>query len=137
MSDLVEFLRARLDEDEEAAQRMNRNRLEHPGAHESWSVERVEREEHIYSKPKRSAFRPRWVIGRLVMDGSSTMAFIARNDPARVLADVAAKRRIVDTYQQYHAHVADFGSVNTLMFVMRVLALPYAAHPDYRQEWAV
>lgn len=44
---------------------------------------------------------------------------------ARVLADCEAKRRTLDVAQL-------FGCRNA---VARYLALPYAAHPDYREEW--
>ena len=49
---------------------------------------------------------------------------IARHDPARVLAECEAKRRIVQNAQ-------DPGDD---LFVA-ILALPYADHPDYREEW--
>jgi hypothetical protein len=51
---------------------------------------------------------------------------IARWDPARVLAECAAKRRIVEMYAGQHGQP----------YVLHFLALPYADHPDYRQEWA-
>ena len=43
--------------------------------------------------------------------------------PARVLAECEAKRRIVEL-------ISSPG-----MQVFRLLALPYADHPDYREEW--
>lgn len=93
--------------------------------------------------------------------------------PARVLADVAAKRRIVewhenwpvfveqrpempsmrpfgdpDAMQDLHysmarqfewlthrEYVTRFGSEPPTAPILRFLALPYASHPDYRQEW--
>jgi hypothetical protein len=42
--------------------------------------------------------------------------------PARVLAECEAKRRIVE-------------QVNGMEYVLRLLALPYADHEDYRPEW--
>jgi len=56
--------------------------------------------------------------------------------PARVLAECEAKRRIVET-------VVDMESVEderpqqvvTLRWVCQILALPYADHADYREEW--
>jgi len=59
---------------------------------------------------------------------------IARHDPARVLAECSAKRRIVElgvctacaTEAQPCDHRAD---------TLRLLALPYADHEDYREEW--
>ena len=81
--DLVEFLRARLDEDE----------AEH------------------------------WAIASI---------YIARHDPARVLREVEAKRRIVATA----VLMLDGGvSYESWESVLQDLALPYSEHPDYRQEW--
>lgn len=47
--------------------------------------------------------------------------------PARVLIECEVKRRIV----ALHAHQEGFFTPDEL----RALALPYADHPDYRQEW--
>lgn len=55
----------------------------------------------------------------------SAFAHAKNHDPARVLADVEAKREIID-------HLAyEYSSP-----ILRWLALPYAGHPDYRDEWA-
>jgi len=50
--------------------------------------------------------------------------------PARQLAECEAKRRIVATIQRW----LDTG-YPTLDHVLFALALPYADHPDYRDEW--
>jgi hypothetical protein len=52
-------------------------------------------------------------------------------DPARVLAECEAKRRIVERVTD----VAWTGSYAVRDVVLGLLALPYAAHPDYRDEW--
>jgi hypothetical protein len=72
---------------------------------------------------------------------------IARHDPARVLAECDAKRRIVElcaeqvsvAEQQVDEQIdrsfnagAAFAAHNTLL----TLAAVYADHPDYRAEWA-
>ena len=41
----------------------------------------------------------------------------------RTRADLEAKRRIVERWRELHPDV------------LRLLALPYADHPDYDQEW--
>ena len=51
-------------------------------------------------------------------------------DPARVLAEVAAKRRIVEHCEVDHL-VASPGDP----YVLQLLALPYADHSDWREEW--
>jgi hypothetical protein len=62
---------------------------------------------------------------------------IARHDPARVLAECEAKRRIVES----HAYDEGFeGCVHDMKDdwpcpTLCLLALPYADHADYRDEW--
>jgi hypothetical protein len=56
---------------------------------------------------------------------SDRVEHIARHDPARVLADVEAKRRIVEWDAE---QPVDRG-------VLNILASVYADHPDYREEW--
>jgi len=59
-------------------------------------------------------------------------------DLCRVLADVAVKRRIVDEATNYTPEL-EHGDNGEWAFdvTLRLLALPYASHPDHRQEWAV
>lgn len=71
---------------------------------------------------------------------SGAAAHIACFDPARVLAECEAKRRIVHEFtgESPHANYDDCGDEcvgNALHWVLRVLAQPYADHPDYREEW--
>jgi hypothetical protein len=51
-------------------------------------------------------------------------------DPARVLAECEAKRRIVQEYDWAYRQTSGDG----LWIALRLLALPYADHPDYREE---
>ena len=46
-------------------------------------------------------------------------------DPARVLAECVAKRRIVETFVMWQ-----YGDT-----ILSYLATPYSDHPDYREEW--
>lgn len=82
---------------------------------------------------------------------------IARHDPARVLAECAAKRAIVDEHDEVTPGVlprgvadtcgrcadveeADFGGTPMVRWpcpTLRHLAAVYADHPDYRDEWHV
>jgi hypothetical protein len=66
---------------------------------------------------------------------------IARWDPARVLAECKAKRRIVTRYVRARALVGKHPHAATadaaLLHVLTELALPYADHPDYRPEWRI
>jgi hypothetical protein len=71
---------------------------------------------------------------------------IALHDPARVLAEVEAKRRLVDEFAQTGSVPdtperrasphwrGDFGYLQGLARAVHLLALPYADHPDYRDE---
>jgi len=85
-------------------------------------------------------------VGRLystgyVGNGDSQPAarHIARHDPARVLAECAAKRAIV----ALHAVIprpddASYCEEDEAPFpcpTLRALALPYAEHPDYDEAW--
>ncbi len=123
MDDLVQFLRDRLDEDEQAA---------------------------------RAAHAPNWSTdGRTglhygVEDGWMTDALttadadhIARHDPARVLREVEAKRRLLTDYEEnaadldaQHAPDMDYvGRADGLETALQHLATAYADHPDYRDAW--
>lgn len=53
-------------------------------------------------------------------------------NPAAVLADCEAKRQIVATCQGYAGEHINAGGYER---VLRLLALPYADHPAYREEW--
>jgi hypothetical protein len=117
MGDLVKFLRARLDEDEQTAREAgNRRWLVQDNMIELWP----EREDDGFmSWPTRADAR-----------------HAARHDPARVLAEVEAKRRIIAEHHPVDpcdAHDASFDTIpcDTLL----ALASVYAEHPDYREEW--
>ena len=55
-------------------------------------------------------------------------------EPEWQLADVAAKRKIIElVFEGFH--YGDACSDDVFRRLLRALALPYADHPDYRQEW--
>lgn len=99
-----------------------------------------------------SASRDDW-DNVFVMSRETTEAqdeHIARHDPARVLAECEAKRRIVDAYSQAkrlrsgdiegltdldHARLG--GEYVALHAAVVRLAAVYADHPDYDQAWAL
>ena len=58
-------------------------------------------------------------------------------NPSRVLAECESKRRIVEM-AWHHLGEDDYawGMEEAKRQILAVLALPYADHPDYRQEWA-
>lgn len=51
----------------------------------------------------------------------------------RVLADCEADRRIVTAASGWAS--ADADTQAAMENIKRLLALPYADHPDYREEW--
>ncbi len=150
MTTIFEFLLARIAEDEEVA------RTAANDAAEDWAVS--------------SRYEP-----NLVTDGGSAVAVgpwggdigpaaehMARWDPARVLAECEAKRRLLDLHQivtqdytgawwatnRAESHITTGCdhcrecAVDGLDYVvdgpcmtLRLLALPYSDHPDYREEW--
>lgn len=66
---------------------------------------------------------------------------IARWNPARVLAECDAKRRIVEEHAKLDVTRVEAlsnwerGHQVALDKVLRLLALPYADRPRYREEW--
>lgn len=47
--------------------------------------------------------------------------------PDTILAECEAKRRIIEEWGPFETYNGEE--------LLKVLALPYADHPDYRQEW--
>jgi hypothetical protein len=65
-------------------------------------------------------------------------AHIIRWRPDRVLAECEAKRRIVELHKRSIHSEEDmcFSCIEEWPCpTLRLLALPYASHPDYREEW--
>lgn len=90
----------------------------------------------------------------LEREADANGAHIARHDPARVLAECEAKRRIVALHERLsgeHATHPDFpdGSAACVACgwsdgwyaepwpceTLKALAVPYADHPDYDESW--
>ena len=121
MDDLADFLQARLDEDEWVALAVGTG----PNSPEKWTASQY-----------REGVRPWRIDGQcsLVVEAvcGPDAAHVVRHDPARVLREVEAKRRIVDRYAWLREH----GDTGGAAWVLPLLAAPYAAHPDYRPEWA-
>jgi hypothetical protein len=161
VSDLVAFLSARLDEDEQAAKAATNETGRWTWDH--GLGEQCNDPECPYGSLLDQASESDTYAGTVLMDahGYDVKApwqgadHIARHDPARVLREVEAKRRIIHAHDRPHeclaltgsgehsvvdgqpwelwepTHTADHGPC----LVLRLLALPYADHPDYREEW--
>ena len=126
MNDLVAFIRARLDEDEATAKRV---------------------------KPNQS---PNELRAMVMREDSEPFLIV---DSARVLREVEAKQRILDEHadddgfcrictvedrqENTLEEIRNDGPFMTIVRrplwhpcpTLRLLALPYADHPDYREEW--
>lgn len=131
--DLIDFLKARIDEDEAAAKAANAVDTESVG---EWTVV----ETPLCIPGGRTAIDVTvessldWTLCDGIGSGSLSerrglAEHIARHDPARVLADVAAKRAIVDDY----AEVPSTARLRPL----RWLAEVWRDHPDYDAEWDI
>lgn len=144
VDELIAFFHARLDEDERWALAAS------PGP---WS-ENAESTEVL-------AVDGITVADGFALSGNqlrATVAHIARHDPDRVLREVEAKRRILDEHASEDGDCSACGRAsweeNPGAYLRdepemadvwrptiwpcrtaRLLALPYADHPDYREKW--
>lgn len=134
-ADLVAWLRAQLDADEQAA------RAASPGP---WTVNDESYAETIYDANGQDVVSGgRWNGEASVFDSTEDAIHIARWNPARVLAEIDAKRRIIDRYlagdtDMGSTHGPDWNEPESRQLgedVLRLLALPYAGQPGYRDEW--
>ena len=167
---LTEFLLARIAEDEEAARAATPgpwkwDNDEFVDAPRDTCKHRSEWTDHgpnlvtVSGKQRKAADGEEWfdpddvVISATGYDASSVnvstadAAHIARWDPARVLAESEAKRRIVEVHKPYR-RIYGLGCENCLQprhvsadvpgwpcESLRLLAAVYADHPDYDPAW--
>jgi hypothetical protein len=138
VNDLVNWLRAQLDEDAQVA-------LEVSGSGRWCAYEECDADG--------------WTVEDSIGDLSATIGdqamawHIAIHDPARVLAEVEAKQRILRIHEGRHECRSTWPPDAALGEVewtygereyeadepcptLSLLALPYAARPGYRPEWA-
>ncbi|WP_053207932.1 DUF6221 family protein [Jiangella muralis] len=142
-AELVAFLRARWDEAEATAS--------------AAAVRPIVASSSMYGTPgdrkprQADAFGVIWYRHDDGWNGSDRGTFeageahFAMFDPAYVLADIAAKRRIVDMYEravrveagETDARLRPFWTEERAAFqrAVEALATAYATHPDYRPEW--
>lgn len=127
MGDLAAFVLARLAEREEAARACDA---------QVWAVETEQRTALGKTSDSTWLSGPGFNVARSVDPAAMDPAdadHIARHDPARVLAEVAAKRAIVERYM----HLAEHGDSGDARWVLPLLAQPNADHPDYDPAWNV
>jgi hypothetical protein len=156
MDDLIAWLRAQLDEDEQLAREASRrNQDGSTPTGEHWRWEETEHDQVLTLAPMldeylneggnvalRSAEQyptrsvgdlPHMVVPYAQEVRTVDAMHIARWDPARVLAEVEAKRRILDMVVPGN-YYGGYGEA--YLDAVRELAQPYAGRPGWREEWA-
>lgn len=129
---LTEFLTAMIDGDERIARQTN----PHGPEWTEWDEQAVAA---VLWDAQPHAKRCAWRMSEL--QEPCTCGY-----PARVLAECEAKRRILDDlaahleadYEAMESPIASAGwhaKTRALNGVVRLLALPYADHPDYDEAW--
>jgi hypothetical protein len=136
MPDLVEFLTTRLNEEQRLAEWAAKPHLgpQEPGDTAVWQVEEWVPSEHEEGAVPAAIWvtdRSEMGIGQMRPD-RGIAAHIAYWDPARVLADIAAKRAIVEV-----CTVELRMGCSTAWSVLLRLAAPYTEHPDFDPAWRI
>lgn len=133
MNDLVEFLRARLDEREQLA------RDAAGSGQQSWvdTLEETPDGENCYWAVRVRGHRYGFIDLDDDLPSASRSKHIATNDPASALVDIEAKRRIIDRVERYlSTHFGDDSSGEVVCEeILEFLALPFVDHPDYQVHW--
>jgi hypothetical protein len=143
MDELVRWLGEQLDEDERIARAAADGDSGEWFVGDKWNVYRAEDE-----TPQDDVETNALVVYGNVKPQSE---HIAVHDPARVLREIEAKRRVValwteadretqedQRYAESHETSPEgfpAGREDALTDVLRLLALAYAARPGYREEW--
>lgn len=129
MDDLITWLKAQLDDDERKARKA--------GA-ASWSVgieETSDGENAYYSV---SAYgESEWFIDAGATEHEhAKLEQIAAHDPARVLREVEAKRRLIDRCERALGAL-DIEDPERVLAedALDLIALPFSDRPGYREEW--
>lgn len=136
--DIVTFLRARLDEDQSIAEAATAG---------PWEVDDEQYAEQIRAADGASPVAgSRWGGEASVFESTEDAVHIARHDPARVLADVVARRAILAQHHRVEwSGPAGCGTCSTEgvelvlwpCLTVRALAVPYAGHPDHYSGWGL
>lgn len=133
MDELIAFVAARLDQEEAIA------RAAASVAGPDWTWDPDSRDGYLRT-PDGTI-----MADALHVEDDQFRPHVARHDPARVLRDVAAGRRLLANYEEIALPDPDASPQERALRmvvaeVVRMLILDRAAvwcdHPDYRQEWA-
>lgn len=143
MVELIDFLHARINEDEQTAKKAIDAELSGNG---TWRAKDDGTGTGLWGYVM-SGHYP--ICGHDIEDVRMAHAdHIARHDPARVLREIEAKRAILAQEEEARAHYGhikssathpgvetSIGHVVALATVIRHLAAVYSDHPDYNPEW--
>lgn len=156
MSELVEFLQARLHEDERVARAANGPEWETPGDDgpaegmlyaDGWGIAQFTMYPGgVANSPESPSYLP--AFPTVPVHHIENGIHAARHDPARALREVEAKRRLLASLEGaealrehaeefvYHDEMERADAVKSeLMDLIRGFAAAYSDHPDYREEW--
>lgn len=128
MSEVVDFLLARIAEDEAVA--VAARALQDHGDDRWWvdGPAQHSRKWWVYATGEK-------------FNHEQTATHIARHDPARVLAECDAKRDLVTGWSAFLGGAPEWAAVEMPSLLemaqrsLRLLAVPYADHPDYDGAW--
>lgn len=144
MDDLVQFLRDRYDETTARALAATRG---------PWTVDSTTYAESISAEDGTIVVGGgRWGGEASVFESTEDAIHIAEHNPVRVLAEIDAKREILRWHSSPHSVVDDYCADEggpcthrgeavctlcgeTACTTVRLLALPYADRPEYRNDW--
>lgn len=124
MDDLIIWLRAQLDEDEQTALVA----IEGP-----WRVEPM-RDFHFGVVSSETGFEgedDQLAITNLQTDAEH----ICRHDPARVLREVVAKREIITVCAAAIGGNVNPGAMGNAEFILQLMGVPYSDRSGYCEEW--
>lgn len=134
---IVDFIEARIDEDEAAAKAAT------VGGGSTWSAVGEPGESGELVDAEHGGFVA-WNGEARAFPNYEDAVHIARHDPARVLRECEAKREIVRLYRDaWVQSTTGRGSRDKAVAVfacqtaLYAVAGAYSDHPDYRQEWAL
>ncbi|MEU0493505.1 DUF6221 family protein [Nocardiopsis sp. NPDC006139] len=137
---LVEFLNARLDEDEKAAKAATPGKWgAQPGPtpyvlNDEWEVVT---DAYKPSEPGHHVVYTGYEGGGVTSEQNAV--HIARNSPTRTLREVAAKRQAIVEAQEANELVSERFRLpidqGVSGYMLRLIAVSYADHPDYQEAW--
>ncbi|MFF7130363.1 DUF6221 family protein [Streptomyces sp. NPDC008240] len=131
MDELVRWLTACLDEDEQIA------RAATPGP---WTVDSATYAERIDSPDGPVIAGGRWGGEASVFESTEDALHIAAHDPARVLREIDPDRQLLAMYAEVAANDLNdveyaHGWANALGLAVRLRASAFSDRPGYREEW--